>query len=301
MRHIFLFLLMIVFVCLFESAFSQSTPIDAKINKTYKVELTDGMVLIGKLLKIESDTIVMKTPIIQRIELTTNNIKSMIELDETLIKDGDYWFTNPHATRYLFGPSAFNLKKGEGYYQNTMLALNSFNVGVTDNISVGGGFELISTFGSIATNNFEPILFITPKVSFEVTEDFHAGVGLYYVNTPNIDFGNRNGSGLAIAYGIGTYGSKDHNITGGLGWGYVQGQFEQKPIITVSGMTRLTQKTALVTENWFISNDNYYSVFSYGIRFFGDNLAVDLAFVNNSDIAEVFIIGFPWVSFVVRF
>lgn len=66
-------------------------------------------------------------------------------------------------------------------------------------------------------------------------------------------------------------------------------------------MTRITQKTALVTENWLISNDNYYSVFSYGVRFFGDNLAVDLAFVNNSDIAEEFIIGFPWVSFVVKF
>lgn len=300
MRHIF-FLLVSIFVCLFQDVFAQTKPIDSQINKTYKVELTDGMVFIGKIIGKESDTIVLKTPIIQRIEITTNSIKSMTELDETQIKDGNYWFTNPHASRYLFGPSAFNLKKGEGYYQNTMLVLNSFNVGVTDNISIGGGFELISTFGSIATNNFEPLLFITPKVSFEVTEDFHAGAGLYYVNTPSFELVSRNGSGLAIAYGIGTYGSKDHNITGGLGWGFVQGQFEQKPIITVSGMTRITQKTALVTENWLISNDNYYSVFSYGVRFFGDNLAVDLAFVNNSDIAEEFIIGFPWVSFVVKF
>lgn len=301
MKRIRIFLLIILLVYIPQNIYTQNTKIDVQIAKTYKVELTDGMVIIGTVLEKDSISIVLKTPIIQRIEITMSNIKSIFAIDETQMKDGDYWFTNPHASRYLFGPSAFNLKKGEGYYQNTMLALNSFNVGVTDNISVGGGFELISTFGSIATNNFEPILFITPKVCFEVTEDFHAGAGLYYVNTPNIDFGNRNGSGLAIAYGIGTYGSKDHNITGGLGWGYVQGQFEQKPIITVSGMTRITQKTALVTENWFISNDNYYSVFSYGVRFFGDNLAVDLALVNNPDIAKEFFIGFPWVSFVVRF
>lgn len=301
MKQIQTFLIALLVLITVQNINAQINAGNVQIDKTYKVELSDGTVFIGKILSKDGEIIVMKTPIILRIEVTSSNVKSIEEIDETLLKDGDYWFTNPHASRYLFGPTAFNLKKGEGYYQNTMLALNSFNVGLTDNISVGGGFELISTFGSIATNNFEPILFVTPKVSFEVTEDFHAGAGMYYVNTPNIDIGTRSGSGLAIAYGIGTYGSKDHNLTGGLGWGFVQGQFEQKPILTVSGMTRISQKTALVTENWFISNDNYYSVFSYGIRFFGDNLAVDLAFVNNADIAEVFIIGFPWVSFVVKF
>lgn len=301
MKKIQTFLIALLVLITVQNINAQINAGNVQIDKTYKVELSDGTVFIGKILSKDGEIIVMKTPIIQRIEVTSSNVKSIAEIDETLLKDGDYWFTNPHASRYLFGPTAFNLKKGEGYYQNTMLALNSFNVGVTDNISIGGGLELISTVSSISSGEFQPILFVTPKVSFEVTEDFHAGAGMYYVNTPNIDIGTRSGSGLAIAYGIGTYGSKDHNLTGGLGWGFVQGQFEQKPIITVSGMTRISQKTALVTENWFISNDNYYSVFSYGIRFFGDNLAVDLAFVNNADIAEVFIIGFPWVSFVVKF
>jgi hypothetical protein len=301
MKKIQTFLIAILVLITVQNINAQINAGNVQIDKTYKVELSDGTVFIGKILSKDGEIIVLKTPIIQRIEVTSSNVKSIAEIDETLLKDGDYWFTNPHASRYLFGPTAFNLKKGEGYYQNTMLALNSFNVGVTDNISIGGGLELISTVSSISSGEFQPILFVTPKVSFEVTEDFHAGAGMYYVNTPNIDIGTRSGSGLAIAYGIGTYGSKDHNLTGGLGWGFVQGQFEQKPIITVSGMTRISQKTALVTENWFISNDNYYSVFSYGIRFFGDNLAVDLAFVNNADIAEVFIIGLPWVSFVVKF
>ncbi len=269
--------------------------------KVYYIELNDGTKLIGNILYRDSIRIEMKTTLIAKLDVLVANIKKIEEIDESTLKNGVRWFPNPHSSRYLFSPSALNLKKGEGYYQNTMLALNSFNVGITDNISIGGGLELISTVSSITSGEFQPILFITPKVSYEVTEDFHAGAGLYYVNTPNIDLGTRNGSGLAIAYGIGTYGSKDHNLTGGLGWGFVQGQFEQKPIITVSGMTRISEKTALITENWFISNDNYYSVFSYGVRFFGDNLAVDLAFVNNKDIAEVFIIGFPWVSFVVKF
>lgn len=301
MKNLLSILFVTILVCTTITSFAQTSTGKLESTKHYKVELLDGLTFVGMMLQKDSTSIVMKTALIERLEILTKHIKSIVEIDSAQMKDGNFWFTNPHASRYLFGPSAFNVKKGEGYYQNTMLALNSFNVGITDNISIGGGLELISTVSSISSGEFEPILFITPKVSFEVTEDFHAGAGLYYVNTPNIDIGTRSGSGLAIAYGIGTYGSKDHNITGGLGWGFVQGQFEQKPILTVSGMTRITQKTALITENWFISNDNYYSVFSYGIRFFGDNLAVDLAFVNNADIAEVFIIGFPWVSFVVKF
>jgi len=37
------------------------------------------------------------------------------------------------------------------------------------------------------------------------------------------------------------------------------------------------------------------------VRFMGESIAVDLAFLNNSDIAEGIVIGVPWVDFVVKF
>ena len=67
-------------------------------------------------------------------------------------------------------------------------------------------------------------------------------------------------------------------------------------------MTRIGKKTALVTENWLVPNNaNYEPIFSYGIRFFGETIAVDLAFINNWDIAQQLIIGIPYVNFVVKF
>jgi hypothetical protein len=48
-------------------------------------------------------------------------------------------------------------------------------------------------------------------------------------------------------------------------------------------------------------DEGYYAVFSYGLRFMGESIAVDLAFLNNGDIAESIIIGIPWVDFVVKF
>lgn len=257
--------------------------------RIFKVELYDGSVFFGNILQQDSNSIIMRTPSIPKLELLISSIKSIDEIDPSNFKNESYWFPNPHATRYLYAPSAFNLKKGEGYYQNTLLVLNSFNVGITDNISIGGGLELFSTF-AVRT----PFIFITPKVGFKVSEKFHAGGGVLFVRIPE--------TSLGTIYGTGTYGSKDHNITNSLGWGFVDGEFSLRPIITLSGMTRISKRTALVSENWFIpASSKYYGLISYGIRFFGESMAIDLAFINNADIVKIIFIGIPYVSFVVKF
>ncbi|HNZ85615.1 MAG TPA: hypothetical protein PKN90_04720, partial [Paludibacteraceae bacterium] len=58
------------------------------------------------------------------------------------------------------------LKKGEGYYQNTMLLLNSFNVGITDYFSIGGGIEFLSTFITLSEVTLTPLSILHPKLVF---------------------------------------------------------------------------------------------------------------------------------------
>jgi len=152
--------------------------------KMYNIELKDGSQIMGTFLSKDSTTIVIKTSALPKVEIPMDKIQTIKEINLTNFKNGKYWFPNPNATRYLFSPSAFNLRRGEGYYQNTMLTLNSFNVGLTDNISIGGGFELISTIISLTASNstgstFAPIFFLTPKVGFRVNEKFNAGGGFY--------------------------------------------------------------------------------------------------------------------------
>lgn len=272
--------------------------------KTYKVVLKDGSIFIGNVFNIDSANILIKTNYISKLEIQKEKVGQIEIIDKSFIHNNIYWFPNPNPTRYLFSPSAFSLKAGEGYYQNTYLILNSFNVGLTDNITIGGGFEFISTFAS--GDGINPVFFLTPKVAFKIAEKFHAGVGVLYVNADIFDNSNGNRTGLGITYAIGTYGTTDHNITGGLGWGFVKGDFSSRPILTISGMTRIAKKTAFVSENWFVPDSQngvlkYYDVFSYGLRFFGESIAVDLALINNSDIAQGISIGFPYIDFVVKF
>src|SRR5687768_10717265 len=128
--------------------------------KMYRITLNNGTEIFGTVLQMQDSVVVVEASDIGQIRLLKKNIKTMEKISEANFKDGAYWFPNPNATRYLIGPSAIPLKAGEGYYQNIYLVLNSFNVGLTDFLSFGGGFELISTFVA-----GEPIFYMTPKVS----------------------------------------------------------------------------------------------------------------------------------------
>lgn len=255
------------------------------------VETNDGSVFQGTFLGQSEAGIRLLIESAGEITIPMSAVKSFRILDERNFRNGVYWFENPNATRYLFAPSAYSLRKGEAYYQNTYLVLNSFNYGITDRFTIGAGFELLSTFSG------EPIFFITPKYTFPISEKWNAGVGVLYANAAIEDF-----SGLGIGYGIVTYGNRDNNVTLGVGFGYVDDAVSGEPVVNLSGMKRIGRKVALVSENWFVPAEDYYGVYSYGLRFMGERITVDFAFLNNPDIAsEVIFIGVPYVDFVIKF
>jgi hypothetical protein len=302
MKH---FILTALFFCLTLNnsiLFAQNLHIQDPIDtlKVYQVELSDGTIFMGFILSKDTNTLVMKTNSIPRLEIPMAKVKSYKVLENATLKDGSYWFANPHASRYLFGPSAINLKKGEKYYQNTWLFFNSFNIGITDHFSMGGSIEMLTTLFNLATGSFSPTIMLTPKIGYQVADKIHAGGGLLYANIIGEE-------SAGIAYGIATAGSYDNNFSTGLGWGFINGSFSERPIITFSGMKRVSRKVALVTENWLIPSNslysgyNYYGLFSYGMRFFSENMAVDIAFINNRDFADLFLIGVPFVSFTLKF
>ncbi len=278
----------------------QKFPLDTAT--TYRFKLKDGSEFIGKFLERDSTTITISTKSVKQINIQYSSFERIEVLKDANFVRGEYWFTNPNATRYFFGPSAINLKAGEGYYQNTYLFLNSFNVGLSDYVSIGGGLEILSTFG-VGGDGPQPIFYLTPKVGFPVAKKVHVGGGVLYASVPNGDDEDKARTGLGILYGVSTYGTDDNNVTGGIGWGFIDGELSSKPIITISAAARTSRRSSFVTENWIVpvGGSEYYTVVSYGIRFFGEKISVDLAFLNSRDVLEVFPIGIPYVDFVVKF
>lgn len=254
-----------------------------------------GITYVGSIVDRNQRELTILTDAGTKITVSLSNVQDIRVIPKSQIHDGEYWYPNPNDSRYLFAPSAFNLKQGEGYYQNTYLFINTFNYGITDNFSMGLGFEFISTFASLGASDFDPIYFLTPKYSTQVSENVRVGVGVLYGKVSD-DIG-----GFGVGYGLVTYGNPEHNATLGLGFGFFDGEFSGEPVITLSGMTRLSRRISLVTENWFFPADVYRGIISYGIRFFGETMSVDLALVNNDEFSEVFPIGIPYVDFVVKF
>ena len=262
---------------------------------TYRVELKDGTVLKGKLISETEAEIEIQLENVGHLTIDRNKIKRLIPLVgvSSEIKKS-FWFKNPHATRLLFAPTAIPLKRGEGYYQNIYIVANMFNYGVIDNLSIGGGFDFITMFAN-TDEGWHPMLNFNIKSGFQVADNFHAGAGGMYITMPG-EFS------AGIAYGLGTVGSHNSNLTLGLGWGFVDETFEEKPFIMIGGMARISEKLWFVSENWIapLDDNKYYLAVSYGIRFASNRIAVDLAFINSKDIFEAIFIGFPFVDFVIK-
>ncbi|HLP10499.1 MAG TPA: hypothetical protein VK177_01135 [Flavobacteriales bacterium] len=294
----------------------------------YFIETNDGSSFTGTLVRENDKEIVLKTSV-GEVTVQKSNIHKIKQITKNDFKNGVYWFENPNSTRYIVGPSAFGLKKGEGYYQNMYLFIQSFNVGLTKNFSIGGGTEIASLlFGGAAP----AITFLTPKFSFEVGPKVHLGTGILYLHT-----GLDNKASYGIGYGLATFGSSNTNFTLGLGWGYhsvmrysttynqttqqyTNTSYKDKgispnPIVTFSGMARLAKRFSLITENWVfptmkttydnygnsITKSQYDFIVSYGARFMGEKMAVDFGFLNSPEWSNWIRIGIPYIDFVVKF
>jgi hypothetical protein len=91
----------------------------------------------------------------------------------------------------------------------------------------------------------------------------------------------------------------------------------ETPVFTLCGMTRLSKRISFMSENWFgtVSYDKciepecieyktvreFHCLVSYGLRFFSENISVDIAFLNVPTSEEMFFPGIPYIDFVVRF
>jgi len=223
--------LVITLVLFLNTAFCQEGGQDSDQEVWIKME--NGAGYQGELMDTNQETVVLKTKNGQ-VDLIASKV---VSIEEVEAYEGRFQFKNPNDTRYFFGPSAKSLKKGKGYYQNIYAVFHSANIGITDNISIGGGFEFISTI-----HFREPLWYLTPKVGFPISDKFSIGGGLL--------LGGTGGQGIGgLGYGVVTYGSADSNISVGLGYGLGS----NVPLLVVSGMHRISKGISLVSENYFAS------------------------------------------------
>ena len=261
----------------------------------YRVQTRDGNEYIGQILHQDEDYILLKTQSIGEITLARKNIIRLTPIAPEQVVNGQIWADNPQATRYFWAPNGYGLKAGEGYYQNVWILFNQASVGITDNISIGLGTMPLFLFSGAPTP-----LWITPKVSVPIVENkFNIGAGALIgtvVGEENAGFGG-------LVYGVGTLGSRNHNATLGLGYGYAGGEWTSSPLITLSGMTRLGKNWYLLSENYIVGVEGETAVLlMFGARAIIKSVALDFGLVTprSPDLGGQFF-ALPWLGLSVPF
>lgn len=281
----------IFFVCLMNSPLLAQKKTEPA--KSVMIEMRDGNNIMGTLKGRQGDTVTIESATLGTLNLNIKNIKSITTLDAQQLKNGVYWFDNPHATRGFFAPTGFNLRKGEGYYSNVYLFLNSAAYGFTDNFTVGVGADIFT----LLSGNLPALLYVTPKLSFKGGKDFTYGVGILAGS-----FGfNTERATAGILYGVGTLGNRDNNFSAALGYGFANGTLAKRPVVTLSGQYRVTRKIGLLTENYILP-EVFFGI--TGARFMNSNFSFDVG-IMYGNIAEELntngIIPFPFLGFALPF
>jgi hypothetical protein len=258
-----------------------------------RIETIDGNEYIGIILEQTSEKIRLKTDNLGEITISAFEIKKITPITQVLAKDGTFWLDNPQATRYFWAPNGYNLKKGEGYYQNVWILFNQAVYGLTDHFSAGVGMVPLFLFAGAATPAW-----ITVKFSIPVIENkFNLGAGAL-VGTV---IGEEN-TGFGILYGLITIGSKDQNLNIELGWGFAGGEMAKRPTVNIGAMIRTGPKGYFITENYFIGTpDEFVVIMMVGGRRIIKRTGLDFGAV--IPIAEDMggFLAIPWLGLTIPF
>jgi hypothetical protein len=283
--------LLSVIFCLVPIFLTAQTQTDS--TSLIRVLMNDGNEFIGHLISQDSSILILKTEKLGALTFSKRDITKITPLKPENIKNGAYWFENPQSARYLWSPNGYGLKKGEGYYQDIWVLFNQVSYGVTNNFSIGAGIVPLFLFGAGATP-----FWITPKFSIPVVKDkFNVGAGALLGTVLG-----ESGTGFGLLYGLTTAGSRDNNVTLGIGYGVSSSGWAKSPLISLSAMARTGARGYLMTENYYINMDGETLVLlTAGFRWVIRKAGLDFGLVMPVYAEDYVFIAIPWLGVTIPF
>ncbi|MFW5726590.1 MAG: hypothetical protein ACOCW4_01875, partial [bacterium] len=267
-------------------------PLIAQVNPPkalWRVETRDGNVYFGRIESQNQEELRLQT---ENLGIITIKVADLLSMEESQDK-AEVFSYHRNPPRFFLLTNGYNLKKGEGHYQNILIFFSQASYGFTDYFSLGIGTVPLFLFAGTASP-----FWITPKFSIPIKENsVNLGVG-GLVGTIIGD----EGSGTAgLAYGTLTLGSRSKNLSIGLGYGLVDGELAETPLFTIAGMYRLGEKFYLMSENFFVVADGTsVGSFSIGGRTVWDTISLDYGLGVPLGELETFIF-FPWLGITIPF
>ena len=160
------------------------------------IKTKDNENYTGKLIKITSDSIIIKNNELGFIRLSKTNI--------SLLSGGvDRLNSFKNLSEPIFFPTAYTNGKGIHYYRNQNIAGQYFSYGLTDNFEASFGFEFASIL--LIKGSIWPFAIAGLKYGIETSEKFHVGL------SSKVLFNNK--GGVIFTSVPFTFGSPRTNLT----------------------------------------------------------------------------------------
>jgi hypothetical protein len=259
-------------------------PVDAAA--VVSLRLTDGSELVGRVVAADDSSLTIVTLAAARVQLPRTSIVSWRPVAGQTTARG-FQPADPNTSRLFFGPTARTLEQGSGYFADYYLFFPVVGYGVHDRVMLSAGMSIIPGLST-------QLLYVAGKVGVVRSGNVAVALGGFYATVPN-----EADAALGTAYGVATFGSADHAVTVMGGYPFTTQDVAQEPLFMVGGETRIGRRSKLLGELWkFPETSEVPAVF--GVRWFGDRLAVDFGFA--------YVLGsstegwplVPWVDFAVN-
>lgn len=246
-----------------------------------EVRLADGTRFVGTVESETADELVLRTTGGAVVRIPVDQIESRRVVTGQM-RDGHLVTPDPNGSRLFFSSTGRPVGQGRGYFADYYVFFPFVAYGVTDFATLGGGISLIP-------GSSEQLLYLAPKLTLFDRGNTAISAGVLAGTLTNDDTWG------GLLYGVGTFGSTDGALTAGVGFAWGGGDVDDTPVLLVGGELRVGGSIKLITENYIIPDIEDAILLSGGIRFFGERLAADLAFIN---VPAADMDGWPFVPFV---
>ncbi len=251
------------------------------------ITLRDGQLLRGVIVVETDHHIIINLVSGGEMAVSQSQIRSIKRNDQTVFVSADLeiYKHDPNRTRYLYGPSAFMLRQGEGYFSQTELIASTIGYGVTDWLTIQVGSIVPFLLADDGTN-----FILGARVGTPLSETVHIAAGVHSLVIPDA-------GAIGIASGQVTFGTPRAHLTLSAGYPFLldeDGDDEVGDVmISVSGNLRVSKHVAFVSENWIFPDLDNTVIGSFATRFMGEHSAVDvgLVFIEGAEVP------IPWFDF----
>ena len=254
------------------------------------LRLRDGSQLVGRIVAVGNTSIRIRTSF-GEVEVPRGAIEEVRFTSVGHLHGGELWPDDPSATRLFFAPTGRTLKQGEGYFADAYIFLPSFDVGLTDGVTLGAGLSIVP-----GVSLDEQVYYFLPKVSVYSAPTVNVSVGALVAGVKGI---SADRTPFGIAYGVSTFGGTDASVSLGGGLTYAGSSGSHSAVLMAGGSTRLTRNVSMLTENYYYPGASA-GLASGGVRFMGEKLSVDLAgFIPVTSDGGFIVL--PYVAFLYHF